>query len=134
MPSSPSVHVCAVLWPGCSPYGRQGHRESLDLCQALLFLHRPFPSFTSVTELAMLSAHTPSVPPPTSSRHFLISHSHSVSILIITEEQLFLFFIADRSGFSVGNGSFIIINSTDEQICSVFFHQENPAEKNSDDS
>lgn len=47
--TSPLVYVCAVLWPGCSPYG-SGDMENLSLsgrlyqCQALLFLLRPFPS------------------------------------------------------------------------------------------
>ena len=84
--TSPLVYVCVVLGPGCSPYGT-GDMENLSLsgclypCQALLFLLRPFPSLTSVGELAMLSCSTVLSPPPLpssllpSSHHFLMSHS-----------------------------------------------------------
>ena len=85
-PPSALVHVCDVLWPGCSPYGsRDMENLSLSsflyLCQALLFLLHPFPSLASVREPAMLSCSGVLSPPPLppsllpSCLLFLISHS-----------------------------------------------------------
>lgn len=65
--TSPSAHICAVLWPGCSPYGSRD-TENLSLCsflcQALLFLLHPFRSLTSVRELSTLSSSGVLSPPP----------------------------------------------------------------------
>lgn len=80
--TSPSEHVCAVLRPGCSPYGsRDMENLSLSsflyLCQALLFLLRPFPSLTSVTVLTMLSCSAVLSPPPLPPSLLLSSHLFS---------------------------------------------------------